>query len=92
MLSITANLFNQATTVTAMEMEKDDSRRIAAPMFLASTLVTVYTLNQMEYTQILSITAGVFIGIITAGIWLEVSYRFLVKQATAPLDKLVEKL
>jgi hypothetical protein len=75
-----------------MEMEKHHSRRIAALVFLASTLLTTYTLNQLNYTQILSLTGAIFTGSITAGIWLETSYRFLVKEATAPLDKLVEKL
>jgi hypothetical protein len=75
-----------------MEMEKHHSRRIAALVFLASTLLTTYTLNQLNYTQILSLTGAIFTGTITAGIWLETSYRFLVKEATAPLDKLVEKL
>jgi hypothetical protein len=74
-----------------MKLEKHHSRRIAALVFLTSTLVTAYTLDQLNYTQILSLTGAIFTGTITAGIWLETSYRFLVKQATAPLDKLVKK-
>lgn len=73
-------------------MEKQSSRRIAAAVFLFSTLATVLFLNQIKYSQILSLTGGLFTGIITAGIWLETSYRFLIREATAPLDKLIEKI
>ncbi|WP_153550260.1 hypothetical protein [Candidatus Nanohalobium constans] len=73
-------------------MKKHTCRRIAATVFLTSTLLTVLLLQKLEFNQLISITSAIFIGSITAGIWLETSYRFLVKQATAPLDKLVEKL
>lgn len=73
-------------------MDKDSCRKIAATVFFLTTLTTIYFLNQLEYTQILALTGGLFTGIITAGIWLETSYRFLIKEATAPLDKLVGKI
>lgn len=74
-----------------MHLSKNSCRKISAIVFLASTLVSALTLQNLNFPNILSLTGSIFIGIITAGIWLEVSYRFLVKQATAPLDKLVEK-
>ncbi|MFB6241218.1 MAG: hypothetical protein ABEJ36_00250 [Candidatus Nanosalina sp.] len=73
-------------------MGKDSCRKIAATVFFLTTPTTIYFLNQLEYTQILSVTGGLFIDIITPGIWLEISYRFLVKEATAQLDKLIWKL
>lgn len=75
-----------------MEMQKHSCHRIAALVFLTSTLTTIYFLNKLDYTQILSLTGALFTASITTGIWLETSYRFLVKEATAPLDKLVEKI
>lgn len=75
-----------------MELQKNSSRRIAALLFLVSTLTATWFLKTLEFSNILSLTGAIFTAIITAGIWTEVSYRFLVKQATAPLDKLVEKL
>ena len=75
-----------------MKLEKHSSRRITALVFLTSTLVTTYFLHTLNFSNLLALTGGMFTGILTAGTWLEVSYRFLVKQATAPLDKLVEKI
>lgn len=75
-----------------MELEKKTCRKIAAIVFLASTLTTIYVLETLQFNDLLSLTGGLFTGIITAGIWLEVSYKFLVKQATSPLDKLIMKL
>jgi len=48
--------------------------------------------RNLDIGSLLSISSAIFTGIITAGIWLEVSYRFLIKEATAPLDRLIEKL
>lgn len=75
-----------------MQLEKDSCRRIAAVVFLATTLLSLLVLQRLEFSNLLSLTGAIFIAAITAGIWLETSYRFLVKQATAPLDKLIEKL
>jgi hypothetical protein len=75
-----------------MHLEKTSCHRIAAIVFLASTLGSIYVFQLLEFANILSMTGGLFTGSITAGIWLEVSYRFLVKEATAPLDKLIGKL
>lgn len=75
-----------------MELQKNSSRRIAALLFLVSTLTATWFLKILEFSNILSLTGAIFTAAITTGIWLEVSYRFLVKEATAPLDKLVEKL
>ena len=73
-------------------MEKHSCRRIAAAVFLGTTLLTTITLQQLQFTQLITITSAIFTASITAGIFLETSYRFLVKEATAPLDKLIEKL
>lgn len=75
-----------------MELTENSCRKIAALVFLASTLLTTYFLYTLNYSNILALTGAIFTGIITTGIWLEVVYRFLVKQATAPLDKLVKKI
>lgn len=75
-----------------MHLKKNSCRRIAALVFLASTLGSIYVFQILDFTNILSMAGGLFTGAITAGIWLEVSYRFLVEEATAPLDKLIEKL
>jgi hypothetical protein len=69
-----------------VELRQHHCRKISAIVFLTSTPIYISVLRTLE------IIGGHFIGIITAGIWTEVSYRFLVKQATAPLDKLVKKL
>jgi hypothetical protein len=73
-------------------MKKENGRRIGSLVFLASTLVSVSVLRNLDIGSLLSISSAIFTGIITAGIWLEVSYRFLIKEATAPLDRLIEKL
>lgn len=75
-----------------MELTGNSCRKIASIVFLTSTLLTTYTFSNLNFSNILALAGGVFTGIITAGIWLETSYRFLVKETTAPLDKLVEKL
>ncbi|MFB6241221.1 MAG: hypothetical protein ABEJ36_00265 [Candidatus Nanosalina sp.] len=75
-----------------MELQQHHCKKITALVFLVSSLISIIVLRTLEIPGITSIAGGAFIGIFTAGIWLEVSYRFLVKQATAPLDKLVEKL
>jgi hypothetical protein len=75
-----------------MNLKKNSCHRIAALVFLASTLGSIYVFQLLKFTNILSMTGGLFTGAITAGIWLEVSYRFLVKEATAPLDRLIEKI
>jgi len=75
-----------------MKFNKNISRKIASLLFLTSTLLTTTILNQLNFSNILALTGGLFTASITAGIWLETSYRFLVKEATAPLDKLIEKL
>jgi hypothetical protein len=74
-----------------VELRQHHCRKISTLVFLTSTLISISVLRTLEIPGVTSITGGTFIGILTAGIWLEVSYRFLVKQATAPLDKLVEK-
>jgi len=73
-------------------LSKNSSRKIAAFVFLTSTLLTTYIFKTLDFTDILSLTGGLFTASITAGIWLETSYRFLIKEATAPLDKLIGKL
>lgn len=73
-------------------MRKDNGRRIGSLVFLVSTLVSVSVLRNLNVGSLLSVPSAIFTGAITAGIWLEVSYRFLVKEATAPLDRLIEKL
>ncbi len=75
-----------------MEMQKKNSNRVAAIVFLTTTLLTTYFLKKLNFTNITAITSALFTASITTGIWLESSYRFLVKQATAPLDKLIKKL
>ncbi|MFB6158989.1 MAG: hypothetical protein ABEJ95_05030 [Candidatus Nanohalobium sp.] len=75
-----------------MQISKNSCRKIASVVFLTSTLLTTYFLNKLEFSQLLAFTGGIFTGSITAGIWLETSYRFLVKEATAPLDKLVDEI
>lgn len=75
-----------------MRLGEGDCRKISAVVFLVSSLVSISVLRFLEIGEFLSVTSGFFLGILTAGIWLEVSYRFLVKEATAPLDRLVEKL
>jgi hypothetical protein len=73
-------------------MRKENGRRIGSLVFLVSTLVSVSALRNLDVGSLLSVPSAIFTGTITAGIWLEVSYRFLVKEATAPLDRLIEKL
>jgi len=75
-----------------MSVSKNSCRKIAALVFLSTTMLPTYFYTTLDFSDILSVTGGLFTGSITAGIWLETSYRFLVKEATAPLDKLVEKL
>ena len=75
-----------------MHLSKSSCRRISALIFVATTLLTTVILSNLEYNQLISLTGAIFIGIITSAIWTEVSYRFLVKQATAPLDELIEKI
>lgn len=75
-----------------MSISKNSCRKIAAVVFLSTTMLTTYFYTTLKLSDILSLTGGLFTGSITAGIWLETSYRFLVKEATAPIDKLVEKL
>ena len=74
-----------------MELTENSCRKIASFVFLISTLLTTYLFSTLNFSNLLALTGGVFTASITAGIWLETSYRFLVKEATAPLDKLVEK-
>jgi hypothetical protein len=73
-------------------MRKENGRRIESLVFLVSTLVSVSALRNLNVGSLLSVPSAIFTGTITAGIWLEVSYRFLIKEATAPLDRLIEKL
>lgn len=75
-----------------MSISKNSCRKIAALVFLSTTMLTTYFYTTLKFSDILSLTGGLFTGTLTAGIWLETSYRFLVKEATAPLDKLVEKI
>ncbi len=72
-----------------MEIKQGTSRAIAAVAFLGTVITTNFIYHSMNYSNILSLSGALFTGVITAGIWLEVSYRFLVKQATAPLDRIV---
>ena len=72
-----------------MKIKQDTSRAVAAFVFLGTVILTNYIFHSMNYSNILSLAGGLFTGAITAGIWLEVSYRFLMKQATAPLDRIV---
>lgn len=73
-------------------MKKENGRRIGSLAFLTSTLVSVSVLRNLDIGSLISVSSAIFTGVITAGIWLEVSYRFLIKEATAPLDRLIEKL
>ena len=75
-----------------MEVDRSKCRQIAAVVFLFSTILTTAVLHSLQFSDILALTGAIFTATITTGIWLEVSYRFLVKQATAPLDKLAKKL
>lgn len=75
-----------------MHVGKHSCNKIAAILFLTSTLLSTYFLKLLEFTNILALSGGLFTSTITTGIWLEVSYRYLIEQATAPLDKLIEKL
>ena len=75
-----------------MNLGKHTCRRIAAAVFLGTVLTTTYIFQTLRLADILTVTSALFTASITTGIWLETSYRFLVKEATAPLDKLVEKL
>jgi hypothetical protein len=51
-------------------LDRNSCHRIAALVFLASTLSTVYVFQTLNFTNILSLTEGLFTGAITAGIWL----------------------
>ena len=73
-------------------MRKENGRRIGSLFFFTSTLVSVSVLRNLDIGSLISVSSAIFTGVITAGIWLEVSYRFLIKEATAPLDRLIEKL
>ena len=73
-------------------MKKENGRRIGSLVFLTSTLVSVSVSRNLDIGSLISVSSAIFTGVITAGIWLEVSYRFLIKEATAPLDRLIEKL
>lgn len=75
-----------------MELTENTCRKIASIIFLASTLISTHFYTVIDFNNLLALTGGLFTATITAGIWLETSYRFLVKEATAPLDKLIEKL
>ncbi len=74
-----------------MEIAQGTSRAVAALLFLGTVISTNFIYHSMNYSNILSLAGALFTGVITAGIWLEVSYRFLVKQATAPLDRLISR-
>lgn len=75
-----------------MEIEQGTSRTIAAAAFLGTVISTNFIFHSMSYSNILSLSGALFTGVITTGFWLEISYRFLVKQATAPLDKIIKKI
>ena len=75
-----------------MELTENTCRKIASVIFLVSTLITTHFYTVLDFNNLLALTGGLFTATITAGIWLETSYRFLIKEATAPLDKLIEKL
>lgn len=75
-----------------MKIGKTASRGLAAATFLLTVILTNYIFHSMNYSNALALSGSLFTGIITAGLWLEVSYRFLVKQATAPLDRVIKKL
>lgn len=72
-----------------MDIQQGTSRSVAAATFVGTVILTNFVFHSMNYSNILSLAGALFTGAITAGIWLEVSYRFLVKQATAPLDRIV---
>ncbi|NMJ77287.1 hypothetical protein GLU64_02660 [Nanohaloarchaea archaeon] len=57
-------------------MRKENGRRIGSLVFLVSTLVSVSALRNLDVGSLLSVPLAIFTGTITAGIWLEVSYRF----------------
>ncbi|WEL23342.1 hypothetical protein [Candidatus Nanohalovita haloferacivicina] len=69
----------------------EDSKAGAIVLFIASSMGSVYYLKGLEIESNLALAYSAFIGIIVAAIWLEVSMRFLVKEATAPLDKLLSR-
>jgi hypothetical protein len=75
-----------------MHLDRHTCRRITAAVFLLTTLGSAYLYQLMNFTGVTSIAGALFTAIITAGLWTEASYRFLVKEATAPLDKLAEKI
>ena len=75
-----------------MQLTKNSCRKIAAAVFLISTLLATHYLKTLEFSNLLALTGGLFTAIITAGLWTETSYRFLVKEATGPLDELIEKI
>lgn len=75
-----------------MELQKRKAHRYAALLFLTSTILTTLTLNSVNFNHFLSLSGGLFTAIITTGLWLEVSYRLLIREATAPLDRLIRKL
>lgn len=75
-----------------MELDEHNCRRIASVIFLITSLVSTHYYISLNFNNFLALTGGLFTATITAGIWLETSYRFLVKEATAPLDELIEKV
>ena len=75
-----------------MDLTENTCRKIASIIFLISTLISTHFYTTLNFNNLLALTGGLFTATITAGIWLETSYRFLIKEATAPLDKLIEKL
>jgi len=75
-----------------VELDEHNCRRIASMIFLITALISTHYYILLNFNNLLALTGGLFTATITAGIWLETSYRFLLKEATAPLDKIVEKL
>lgn len=75
-----------------MHLTKNSCQKIAALIFLTATLASIYVMKTLNFTDLLALTGSLFTGIITAGLWLEVSYRYLLEEATEPLDNLIEKL
>ncbi|MFB6100430.1 MAG: hypothetical protein ABEK16_04095 [Candidatus Nanohalobium sp.] len=75
-----------------MHLDRHTCRRTVAAVFPVTVLITTYILKTLQFSDILAVASTLFSASITAGICLETSYRFLVKEATAPLDKLIEKL
>lgn len=68
------------------------SRLITVGFFLGSAYLSFKLLiEQTQFSDPMIIIGSLVIGTFTAALWREVSLRFLVKEATAPLDRLLSR-